>query len=117
MPHDRCDLLCLDHRHAEHIRHGLDADSVVVAARRARTLADPTRLTLALALRGGGELCVCDLAWIAGRADNLVSHHLRGLRAAGLAQSRRDGKIVFYSLTKTGRRLLEAHLPAREVVR
>lgn len=77
-------------------------------------LGDPTRLTLALALREGGELCVCDLAWIAGRAENLAGHHLRALRTAGLARSRRDGKIVFYSLTDRGRTLLDAHvLPAQ----
>jgi DNA-binding transcriptional ArsR family regulator len=73
-------------------------------------LGDPTRLLIALALHDGGELCVCDLAWIAGRAENLVGHHLRQLRGAGLARSRRDGKIVFYSLTPTGAALIDAHL-------
>lgn len=67
-----------------------------------------------MALREGGELCVCDLGWITMRAENLVGHHLRALRAAGLAVSRRQGKIVFYSLTVTGRALLEAHLAAVE---
>lgn len=49
---------------------------------------------------------MCDLAWITGRAENLVSHHGRGLRAAGLASSRRDSKMVLYSVTATGRALL-----------
>jgi DNA-binding transcriptional ArsR family regulator len=74
-------------------------------------------MTVALALRQGGELCVCDLGWITQRAENLVGHHLRALRDAGLASSRRDGKIVFYALTETGRRLLDTLLeleaPAR----
>lgn len=61
-------------------------------------------------MRGGGELCVCDLAWIAAKAENLVGHHLRALRSVGLARSRRDGKIVFYALTDDGRELLDAHL-------
>ena len=51
-------------------------------------------------------------AWITRRAENLVGHHLRVLREAGLARSRRDGKIVFYSLTETGRGLVDAHLAA-----
>ncbi len=67
-----------------------------------------------MALRAGDELCVCDLGWITMRAENLVGHHLRALRAAGLADSRREGKIVFYSLTATGRSLLDAHLVAAE---
>jgi ArsR family transcriptional regulator, lead/cadmium/zinc/bismuth-responsive transcriptional repressor len=51
---------------------------------------------------------VCDLAWIVQRAENLVSHHLRALRAAGLADYRRDGKMALYSLTERGQALLEA---------
>ena len=42
------------------------------------------RLMLAAALGEAGELCVCDLSWIAERPENLVSHHLRALRSAGL---------------------------------
>lgn len=115
MADDRCDLLCLDLLRAEGIRHGIDAEAVGAAAARARALGDPTRLMLAVALRQGGELCVCDLAWIAGRADNLVGHHLRVLRSAGLAESRRDGKIVFYRLTPAGHDLVDAHLPVEQV--
>ncbi len=76
MADDRCDLLCLDLPRAEAIRARLDpAAAVEAAAARAKALGDPTRLLLALALREGNELCVCDLAWIAGKADNLVGHH------------------------------------------
>jgi ArsR family transcriptional regulator, lead/cadmium/zinc/bismuth-responsive transcriptional repressor len=112
MADDRCDLLCLDLPRAEAIRVQLDPDIADAAAARAKALGDPTRLLIALALREGDELCVCDLAWIAGRADNLVGHHLRSLRGAGLARSRRDGKVVFYALTETGRRLVDAHVAA-----
>ena len=45
---------------------------------------------------------MCDLSWIAGRSQNLVSHHLRTLRSRGLVRSRRDGKLVMYSLTERG---------------
>jgi len=117
MPDDRCDLLCLDLPRAEAIREQLDAGTVEVGAARAKALGDPTRLTIAVALRDGDELCVCDLAWIAGRAENLVGHHLRALRAAGLARSRRDGKVVFYTLTEAGRALVNAHVPAGQLVR
>lgn len=110
MADDRCDLLCLDLPRAETIRAGLDYELAELTAERARALGDPTRLLIALALRDGGELCVCDLAWIAARAENLVGHHLRQLRNAGLARSRREGKIVFYSLTPTGIALIDAHL-------
>lgn len=114
MADDRCDLLCLDLPRAELIRARLDSAVAETAAARGKALSDPTRVTVAVALREGEELCVCDLAWIAGKAENLVGHHLRVLRSAGLARSRRDGKVVFYRLTETGRTLLEAQLePAR----
>ena len=115
MPDDRCDLLCLDIPRAEDIRKHLNATLIADAAAHGRALGDPTRLTIAVALRDGGELCVCDLAWITGRAENLVGHHLRTLRAAGLARSRREHKIVFYALTELGVRLLDAHLELANV--
>ncbi len=80
------------------------------AAARARALSDPTRLTLAVALTRAEELCVCDLAWISSRPQNLISHHMRSLRSAGLVESRRDGKMVMYGLSDEGRRLVSAVL-------
>ncbi len=116
MADDRCDLLCLDLEKAERLRaERLDEASARLLAERARALSDPTRLTLAAALGGTDELCVCDLAWVSERAENLVSHHLRGLRSAGLVSSRRDGKMVMYSLTEAGRSLLQAVLDRAEL--
>ncbi len=122
MPNDHCDLLCLDAPRAEAIREKLlGGDAAYDAAERAKALSDPTRLTLAAALREAGEagqgplsgeLCVCDLAWISERAQNLVSHHMRTLRSHGLVRSRRDGKLVMYSLTDEGLSLLSAVLGA-----
>jgi DNA-binding transcriptional ArsR family regulator len=108
---DRCELLCLDLPRAEELRSlRLRIEQARSAAARASALADPTRLTLARSLRVGGELCVCDLAWILERSQNLVSHHLRALTAAGLARSRRDGKMVMYELTQEGAALVDAVL-------
>src|SRR4028118_608910 len=103
MTNERCDLICIDAPKAEEIREKLLGEEIAQeAADRARSLSDPTRLTLAAALLEGGELCVCDLSWIAGRSQNLVSHHLRTLRSFGMVRSRRDGKLVMYSLTDGG---------------
>jgi DNA-binding transcriptional ArsR family regulator len=80
----------------------------------AKALSDPTRLGVALALSDGDRACVCDLAWVLARPDKLVSHHLRQLKAAGLARSERDGKMVMYELTDRGRALVDALAPAHE---
>jgi ArsR family transcriptional regulator, lead/cadmium/zinc/bismuth-responsive transcriptional repressor len=114
MIEERCELLCIDAPRAEEIRgRMLGVGAAGRAAARARMFSNPTRLLLAAALLEGGELCGCDLAWISSRAQNLVSHHLRLLRSHGLVDSRRDGKLVMYSLTDDGRSLLEAVLGIR----
>jgi DNA-binding transcriptional ArsR family regulator len=111
VPDDRCDLLCLDIEKAELLRvQRLDGEVANRLAGQAKALSDPTRLTIAAALAATDELCVCDLAWVTERAENLVSHHARTLRSLGLAASRRDGKMVLYRLTNTGRGLLDAVL-------
>lgn len=107
---DSCDLLCLDLPLAEEIRSGQpDITVILEASESAKALADPTRLGVACALRRA-ELCVCDLAWICQRSDKLISHHARALRTAGLVTSRRDGKMVMYSLSSSGIALLDVLL-------
>ena len=114
MRDERCDLLCLDLPRAEELRRArLDWRLANELAPEAKALGDPTRLTLAVALRAGGELCVCDLSWVAERSENLVSHHVRALRAAGLVTSRREGKMVMYALTERGEELLDVLLAGR----
>jgi len=109
MPRDTCELLCLDLQKAEAARR---AQPPVVELTRlaadAKALGDPTRLAVVVALRDAGSACVCDLAWIVGRDEKLVSHHVRLLRTAGLAQSHREGKAVMYELTARGRALSDA---------
>ncbi len=72
-------------------------------------------MTLAAALAEASELCVCDLAWISERSQNLVSHHLRMLRAEGLVRSRREGKMVMYALTPEGAALIASVLDSAAV--
>jgi DNA-binding transcriptional ArsR family regulator len=108
---DACDLLCLDLEKAEALRRArLGPAAAASAAAGAKALADPTRLTLAHALAQTDEACVCDLSWVIERAENLVSHHLKVLRRAELVGSRREGKMVLYSLTESGRALIAATL-------
>jgi ArsR family transcriptional regulator, lead/cadmium/zinc/bismuth-responsive transcriptional repressor len=109
---DSCDLLCLDLPKAEGARGRQPAsDALEVWAACAKALGDPTRLAVALALADCETACVCDLAWIVGRDEKLVSHHARTLRIAGLATARREGRMVMYALTDRGRVLLAAAAP------
>ena len=113
MTDDRCELLCLDLQVAERLRkQRLRPEEADVAAGKARALSAPTRLMLAAALLEARELCVCDLVWIAERSQTLVFHYVRALRIYGIVRSRREGKMVMYSLTEEGQTLLASVLPA-----
>lgn len=57
------------------------------------------RLELLL-LIGAGEACVCHLETQLGYRQAYISQHLMALRQAGLLDSRREGKYVFYRLAK-----------------
>jgi ArsR family transcriptional regulator, lead/cadmium/zinc/bismuth-responsive transcriptional repressor len=106
---DTCDLLCLDLPKAERVRKSLPSgEDLELWAAGAKALGDPTRLAIAFALDAGESACVCDLAWIVGRDERLVSHHVRLMKSAGLARSERDGKMVIYELTERGSTLLAA---------
>ena len=63
-----------------------------------KTLGDTTRLKIVHALQAG-ELCVCDLGEALGMSVSAVSHQLSVLRGARLVSHRREGKVVYYSLS------------------
>ncbi len=65
-------------------------------------LADPVRLRALsiIAASPEGEVCVCDFVAPLGKSQPTVSHHLKILSEAGLVQSERRGKWVWYSLNR-----------------
>ena len=100
---DTCELLCLDLPKAEALRASLpEPHALEASALPFKALTDPTRLAVVLSLAEGGSCCVCDLAWIVGREEKLVSHHVRQLKHLGVARSRKDGRMVMYELTELG---------------
>jgi DNA-binding transcriptional ArsR family regulator len=63
----------------------------------AKALADEKRVRTLLALRRG-ELCVCQITELFGLAFSTVSKHLSLLHQAGLVQSRKEGRWIYYRL-------------------
>ncbi len=63
-------------------------------------LSDPTRLRIFWILCHSEE-CVINLSALMEMSSPAVSHHLSKLRAAGLAESRREGKEVYYRAART----------------
>ena len=63
----------------------------------AKALADPTRVRILTALRGG-ELCVCELCDALRVSQSTLSTHLHVIREAGLVRTRKEGKWIYYTL-------------------
>ena len=63
-----------------------------------KALADETRVKIIYAMLLEPDLCVCDIAQITDLTVSAASHHLRLLKAMGLARSRKEGKLVRYSI-------------------
>jgi ArsR family transcriptional regulator len=62
-----------------------------------KALADDNRVRTLLALRQG-ELCVCQITELFGLAPSTISKHLSILSQAGLVESRKDGRWIYYKL-------------------
>jgi DNA-binding transcriptional ArsR family regulator len=62
-----------------------------------KALADETRVRILMSLRDG-ELCVCQIAELFGMAPSTVSKHLSILFQAGLVESRKTDRWVYYRL-------------------
>jgi DNA-binding transcriptional ArsR family regulator len=62
-----------------------------------KALADENRVRLLLALRGG-ELCACQLTELLQLAPSTVSKHLFLLKHAGLLESRKEGRWIYFKL-------------------
>lgn len=48
-----------------------------------------------------GELCVCQIIELLSLAPSTVSKHMSILKAAGLVESRKDSRWVYYRLTES----------------
>jgi len=83
-------------------------------AQQLRVLADPTRLAI-LDLLMKGLQCNCNLGDSLGLPLNLVSHHLKVLRRAGLvtfSRDTKDGRWIYYAVDAGGLAQLRESLSA-----
>ena len=60
--------------------------------------ADMTRIRILSAL-AVSEMCVNDISRILNLNQTTVSHQLKLLKSTGTVKYRRDGKVIFYSLS------------------
>ncbi|MFK3937438.1 ArsR/SmtB family transcription factor [Alkalihalobacillus sp. NPDC078783] len=95
---DTCDVVCFEEEKVQRVTGLVQNVDFVPVADVFKALSDVTRLKIAFALLQEEELCVCDVANIIGMTTASTSHHLRHLRNLRIAKSRKEGKMVYYSL-------------------
>ena len=69
----------------------------------AKALSDASRVRALTAL-AGGELCVCQIIELLGLAPSTVSKHMAVLHQAGLVESRKEGRWIYYRLAEEAER-------------
>lgn len=62
-----------------------------------KVFGDATRIKILSAL-SHEEMCVCDISALLEMNQSAISHQLKILRQGRLVKTRRDGKVVYYSL-------------------
>ena len=62
-----------------------------------KALSDPTRLKI-IELLEKREICACEFVPLTKKAQPTVSQHLRILETAGIIKSRKEGKMILYSI-------------------
>jgi DNA-binding transcriptional ArsR family regulator len=93
-----CDTSCVHPEAVAQARSALPDDAGVErASALLKAVSDPTRLRMLVALTQV-ELCVHDLAQVAGISESATSHQLRLLRAHFLVSHRKVGRTVYYRL-------------------
>lgn len=65
-----------------------------------QAIADPVRLSIVRQLAASPDaICACDFTECCTVSQPTVSHHLKVLREAGIATTRRQGTYIYYALS------------------
>jgi ArsR family transcriptional regulator len=67
-----------------------------------KALGDRNRLRIVAALNRHDELCACQITELLQVTGATASRHLSVLQHAGLVESRKEGRWVYYRLTQPG---------------
>ncbi len=78
-----------------------DKRVIFACAREFNMVGDPTRLKICYLLCYHKELSVGQIADVVGVSISAVSHTLKKLQKAGMVESRRESRTVYYKLKKS----------------
>ena len=76
----------------------LDIEKLDMAASKLRAIAHPMRIAIIDLLTSNAKLTVTEIYEKLNIEQASASHHLNILKNKGLLESKRDGKMIYYSL-------------------
>ena len=95
---ERCDCNVIHEDIVNQVRDKMpQEESLYDLAELFKVFGDSTRIRILWALQEA-EMCVCDIAVLLNMTQSAISHQLRVLKQANLVKSRKEGKVVYYSL-------------------
>lgn len=98
MKEDTCEVTVIHKELVALVKEKILPDDLIFdVAELFKIFGDSTRMKIICALKES-ELCVCDIAFITNSTQSAISHQLRILKQSKLIKSRKDGKVVYYSL-------------------
>lgn len=96
---DVCDVNCVHQDVIDRVSQAMpDDEELYDLAEFFKIFADSTRIRILFTLFES-PMCVCDLAEALSMKQPAISYQLRILKQARLVKSRREGRIVYYSLS------------------
>ena len=96
---DRCDCNSIHEEVVNSVRSEMPDDDVLMDLADAfKVFSDSTRVKILYALMRA-EMCVCDISVLLGMSKSSVSHQLRILKQSNLVKYRKDGRVIYYSLS------------------
>lgn len=98
---DICEITCVHEEKVSRAKMSLSEIDTLTLSSIFKVLADENRFKIIHALIGEEELCVCDVATIIEATLATTSHHLKSLKKLGVTTSRKEGKMVYYSIEDT----------------
>ena len=101
-----CDLLHVHQEIVDQVQKEMpDEDILFDLSELFKTFGDSTRIRILYCLFAS-EMCVCDIATLLNMTQSAISHQLSVLKKSKLIKSRREGKVIFYSLADTHVRMI-----------
>lgn len=96
---EKCEVTLIHEDNVKKAINELPDDELIVdLSDMFKIFGDQTRVKILMALESG-EMCVCDIAAVMNMSQSAISHQLRVLKQSNIVKTRREGKVVYYSIS------------------